>query len=71
VLDALQRVGQHPWNVRTKRSPAFSVTRREPAFAAIVVATTRSTPSSVNPFSTSATAPSVASPHPPAAVCSR
>ena len=58
-------------NVRTKRSPAFSITRREPVLTAIVDACTRRAPSSVNAWSISARLPSVAYPWPHAARTSR
>jgi hypothetical protein len=51
----------HSWrNVRTYLSPAFSITRREAVFTAIVSATTRRTPSSVKPLRIRAREPSVA-----------
>ncbi len=40
--------------------PAFSITRREAWFTAMVDATIRSKPISANPLATSAAAPSVA-----------
>ena len=47
-------------NVRTKRIPDFSITRRDPRLTAIVEAWTRRAPSSANALSTRAIDPSVA-----------
>jgi hypothetical protein len=46
--------------VRTKRRPAFSITRRDALFTAIVEAYTRSAPSSPKALSINALDPSVA-----------
>ena len=54
------RIGQVVAKIRTKRSPDFSITRRDPALTAIVEAWTRRAPSSVNALSTKARDPSLA-----------
>jgi hypothetical protein len=58
--------GQSTCTVRRYRSPAFSITRRDAVFTAMVVATTSSAPRLVNASRTSARAPSVANPRPQA-----
>ena len=58
------RTGKSAMDVRTQRSQAFSIPRREVPFTAIVVAKPRSTAKSAKPRAMSALEPSVASPCP-------
>ena len=63
--------GQSATKARTRRIPDFSITLREAVFTAMVEATTRCTPNSVNPLAIRARDPSVAYPFPQAAWRSR
>jgi hypothetical protein len=63
--------GQSATKARTRRIPDFSITLREAVLTAMVEATTRWAPNSVNPFAISAREPSVAYPFPQASQRSR
>ena len=65
------RSGHSPKNSRTKRIPAFSITRHDPSLTFIVEAWTRRAPCRSNAASISAREPSVARPRPQAARVSR